>query len=162
RLSSTLMRALAVSPGERPQSAQEFATSVIDALSPESAAQIAHQATSSINRMAPPQSAMFGPTTMASSSAPATIPHHAPVAYAPTMTHARGAPAAIQSSPSGPAYSAPPATLVTGQGSPPGAAYTAPPSSRTGTTAKRRSPAVLIAALTGATLLATGGLAIAL
>jgi serine/threonine-protein kinase len=171
RLSSTLMRALAVSPGERPQSAQEFATSVIDALSPESAAQIANQATSAINRLPPAQSAMFGPTTMASrqpssSTVPSAGPHaHTPAAYAPTVMHASAPPATMPSYATGPAipaYTAPPATLASGQGAPPIASYGSPPSSPAAGNAKRRSPAVLVAALTGATLLATGGLAIAL
>jgi hypothetical protein len=108
RLSSTLMRALAMSPGDRPQSAHEFASAVLDALSPESAHRIAGQATSSW----PGHPDMFAPTT-----------------------------------------AAPPA----GAARAPGMASGVRPGPRS-----TRTPALLIAAMTGASLLGAGALALLL
>ncbi len=136
RLSSTLMRALAVSPGERPQSAAEFAHAVIEAMSPESAQLIANQATSYVHAS--------GTRNVVT---PEPVPSHSHVAYAPTtmVNHAQSGAPSYGPPMQPPPYSAAPATP-----------QPAPPTER------KRLPAMLIGAMTGATLLASGGLALVL
>ncbi len=118
KLATTLMRALAVSPGERPASAHDFAAAVMDALSPDSAAQIANQATAFSPSLAPPAGgapAAFAATAMA--PVPYTGSGIRAVAHAPTIQ-----------APVAPTGAEPP---------------------------KRKSGGLLVAAMTGASLLAS-------